>query len=167
MSDSLQPHGLQPTRLLCPWDFLGKSTGVGCHCLLRLWHEISLIASCELLVVMCGIYFPDQEWNPGSPALLWVCRVLATEPPGKSLILCYFLNDICGLSCLQREDWKKSQHGSSDDLWLWLHLFVMTTWPLRRNFVISSFSWSVFDNLKIFSGLHMSSTWKAIYSEKH
>ena len=34
MSDSLRPHGLQPTRLLCPWDFPGKSTGVGCHCLL-------------------------------------------------------------------------------------------------------------------------------------
>ena len=30
-----QPHELQPTRLLCPWDFPGKSTGVGCHCLLR------------------------------------------------------------------------------------------------------------------------------------
>ena len=29
MSDSLQPHGLQPIRLLRPWDFLGKSTGVG------------------------------------------------------------------------------------------------------------------------------------------
>ena len=29
MSDSLRPHGLQPTRLLCPWDFPGKSTGVG------------------------------------------------------------------------------------------------------------------------------------------
>ena len=29
--DSLQPHGLQPTRLLCPWDFPGKDTGVGCH----------------------------------------------------------------------------------------------------------------------------------------
>ena len=28
------PHGLQPTRLLHPWDFPGKSTGVGCHCLL-------------------------------------------------------------------------------------------------------------------------------------
>ena len=26
-----RPHGLQPTRLLCPWDFPGKSTGVGCH----------------------------------------------------------------------------------------------------------------------------------------
>jgi len=34
MSDSSQPHGLQPTRLLCPWDFPGKSTGVGCHRLL-------------------------------------------------------------------------------------------------------------------------------------
>ena len=29
-----RPHGLQPTRLLHPWDFPGKSTGVGCHCLL-------------------------------------------------------------------------------------------------------------------------------------
>ena len=35
VSDSSQPHGLQPTRLLCPWDFPGKSTGVRCHCLLR------------------------------------------------------------------------------------------------------------------------------------
>ena len=29
VSDSLQPHGLQPTRLLRPWDFPGKSAGVG------------------------------------------------------------------------------------------------------------------------------------------
>ena len=35
MSDSSRPHGLQPTRLLRPWDFPGKSTRVGCHCLLR------------------------------------------------------------------------------------------------------------------------------------
>ena len=27
-----RPHRLQPTRLLRPWDFPGKSTGVGCHC---------------------------------------------------------------------------------------------------------------------------------------
>ena len=28
---TLQPYTLQPTRLLCPWDSLGKSTGVGYH----------------------------------------------------------------------------------------------------------------------------------------
>ena len=35
MSDSVQPHGLQPTRLLRPWDSPGKNTGVGCHFLLQ------------------------------------------------------------------------------------------------------------------------------------
>ena len=34
VSNSSWPHGLQPTRLLRPWDFPGKSTGVGCHRLL-------------------------------------------------------------------------------------------------------------------------------------
>ena len=48
MSDSLQPHGLQPARLLCPWDFPGKNTGVGCHFFLY------------------GI-FPTQGLNPGLP----------------------------------------------------------------------------------------------------
>jgi len=31
MSNSLRPHGLQPSRLLPPWNFPGKNTGVGCH----------------------------------------------------------------------------------------------------------------------------------------
>ena len=35
MSNSSWPHGLQPTRLHRPWDFPGKSTGVGCHFLLQ------------------------------------------------------------------------------------------------------------------------------------
>ena len=35
VSDSLQPRGLQPTRLLCPWDSPGKNAGVGCHALLQ------------------------------------------------------------------------------------------------------------------------------------
>ena len=34
MTDPQRPRGLQPTRLLCPWDFPGKITGLGCHCLL-------------------------------------------------------------------------------------------------------------------------------------
>ena len=41
MSDSLQPQGLQPTRLLWPWNFPGKNIGaifqaiLGCHLLLQ------------------------------------------------------------------------------------------------------------------------------------
>ena len=35
MSDPQWPHGLKPTRLLRPWDFPGRSSGVGCHCLLQ------------------------------------------------------------------------------------------------------------------------------------
>ena len=34
VSDSLRSHGLYPARLLCPQDFTGKNTGVGCHFLL-------------------------------------------------------------------------------------------------------------------------------------
>ena len=33
--DSLQPHGLSPTRLLCPWNFPGKNIGLGSHSLLQ------------------------------------------------------------------------------------------------------------------------------------
>ena len=43
VSDSLWPHGLQPTRLLCTWDFPGKNTGVGCHCLLQVRDELEWI----------------------------------------------------------------------------------------------------------------------------
>ena len=39
MSDSVGPHGLQPTRLLHPWDSPGKNTGVGCHFLLHSQHQ--------------------------------------------------------------------------------------------------------------------------------
>ena len=35
MSDSVQPHRRQPSRLPRPWDSLGKNTGVGCHFLLQ------------------------------------------------------------------------------------------------------------------------------------
>ena len=35
MSDSVQPHGLYPTRLLCPRTPPGKSPGAGCHALLQ------------------------------------------------------------------------------------------------------------------------------------
>ena len=35
MSRSLQPYDCKPTSLLCPWNFPGKNTRVGCHFLLQ------------------------------------------------------------------------------------------------------------------------------------
>ena len=35
MPHSLGPRGFQPISLLCPWNSLGKNTGVGCHFLLQ------------------------------------------------------------------------------------------------------------------------------------
>ena len=40
MSESLRRHGLQPTRLLCPWSSPGKNTGVGCHFLLQCYVSV-------------------------------------------------------------------------------------------------------------------------------
>ena len=59
ISDSLQLHELQPTRLLCPWNSPGKNTGMGSYFLLQ------------------GI-FSTQGLQEDS---------LPSEPPGKSIIL--------------------------------------------------------------------------------
>ena len=61
VSNSLQPHGLYPARLLCPWNSLGKNTGVGSHSLLQ-------------GIVPCGI-------EPKSPASQ--ANSLPSEPPRK------------------------------------------------------------------------------------
>ena len=52
VSDSVQPHRQQPTRLPHPWDSPGKNTGVGCHFLLqcmRVKSESEVAQSCLTL----------------------------------------------------------------------------------------------------------------------
>ena len=52
MSDSVQPHRRQPTRLRHPWDSPGKNTGVGCHFLLqcmKVKRESEVAQSCLTL----------------------------------------------------------------------------------------------------------------------
>ena len=71
---TLQLHGLQPTRLLCPCDFPGKNTEAGCHFLLK------------------GI-FPDPGIEPASPTSSALAgRFFTTEPPGK---LIHSITQIC------------------------------------------------------------------------
>ena len=77
VSNPQRPHGLQPSRLLRPWDFPGKSTGVGCHCLL--WkmclvlqigkHQLKATAaaaakSLQSCLTLCD---PIDGSPPGSP----------------------------------------------------------------------------------------------------
>ena len=57
MSNSLQPHGLYPARLLCSWDSPSKNTGVGSHSLLQ------------------GLFL-TQGSNPG---LLWILYHLSQK----------------------------------------------------------------------------------------
>ena len=81
MSDSVQPQRQQPTRLPCPWDSPGKSTGVGCHCLLpgtMDWFQIGkgVCQGCILSHCLFNLYAEyiwRRQWHP-TPALL----------PGKS-----------------------------------------------------------------------------------
>ena len=75
VSESLQPHGMQPTRLLCSWDFPGKNTGMGYHFLLQ------------------GI-FPTQGSN--LHLLHWQVDSLPQAPPGKCLLHPIFsINEDC------------------------------------------------------------------------
>ena len=62
VSDSSRPHGLQPTRLLCPWDFPGKSKGVGCHCLLRIRASVQFSHS-----VVSDSFWPHESQHARPP----------------------------------------------------------------------------------------------------
>ena len=71
VSDSLQPHGLEPTRLLRLWNFPGKSTGVGCHFLLkRIFPTRELAPTCSKILPHKQLPFlrpPLQGAPPPSP----------------------------------------------------------------------------------------------------
>ena len=78
MSNSLQPHRRQPTRLPRPWDSPGKNTGVGCHFLLqciKVKSESEVAQSCLTLVTPWttahqaspSMGFSRQEYWSGVP----------------------------------------------------------------------------------------------------
>ena len=73
VSHSLHPHGLKPTRLLCPWNFPGKNTGV----------------SCRFLFILEDLPNPGLEsMSLASSALAG--RFFTTEPPGIPLVNAYW-----------------------------------------------------------------------------
>ena len=76
VSDSLQPHGLYLARLLSPWNFPGKNTGLGCHFLLQ------------------GIFLTwDQTWVSHVPCITrWILYHWAIwEAPTAAEVSYYFI----------------------------------------------------------------------------
>ena len=58
MSDSSRLYGLYPTRLLCPWDFTCRNTGVGCHALLQgMWSVGRHWKAWFVFVLSSGAHF--------------------------------------------------------------------------------------------------------------
>ena len=66
LSYSLRPHGLQPARLLDPWNSPGQNTGVGSHSILQ------------------GI-FPAQGLNPGLLHCWWILYCLSHREALKTM----------------------------------------------------------------------------------
>ena len=57
---TLSPCGLQPCRLLCPWDSPGKNPGVGCHALL----QGILPTQGSNLGLLCFLYWRQNRFSP-------------------------------------------------------------------------------------------------------
>ena len=72
VSFSLRPHGLEPARLLCPWDSPGKNAGVGCYALLQ---EVFLTQGSNL-PLLCLLQWPAGSLplaSPGNNVLYHIC----------------------------------------------------------------------------------------------
>ena len=83
VSDSLWPHGLKPTRLLCPWKFPGKHTGVGCHFIFPIqynWSLFLLIAYQFPSAKRQSFYFLWADNSLWSWRVFYVCNNQRTGP---------------------------------------------------------------------------------------
>ena len=86
VSDSLQPYGLQPTRLFCLWNSPGNNTRVDGHSLLQ------------------GIFL-TQGSNPGLPPCRQILYCLSHQGRANSS-LHQFINLVhcgCSMFCLERK----------------------------------------------------------------
>ena len=84
MSDSVQPHRQQPTRLPNPWDSPGKNTGVGCHFLLqcmKVKSESEVTQSCPTLSDPMDYSLPGSSVHEIFQArvLKWVAIVFSVS----------------------------------------------------------------------------------------
>ena len=130
MSDSVGPHRWQPTRPPCPWDSLGKNTGVGCHFLLqcmKVESESEVAQSCPTLSDLMDCSLPGSSIHGIFQArvLEWGAIAFSGEPFSWCLFqvvsITVGLNSRTPSWCL--ESWKiggKKPHTVSVRSLLWL-----------------------------------------------
>ena len=85
MSDSQRPHGLQPTRLLHPWDFPGKSTGVGCHCPIGVVNRSPSTEEVRIQLSVTGSYQHNEKKVKVPESCLALCDPMVCSLPGSSV----------------------------------------------------------------------------------
>ena len=97
MSDSVRPHRRQPTRLLCPWDYPGKNTGVGCHFLLqcmKVKSESEVAQSCPTLCDPMDCSLPGSSVHGSFQARVLEWGAIAFWEGGGSSICYFYLNGL-------------------------------------------------------------------------
>ena len=125
-------YGLQPARLLCPWDSPGENAGVGCHA--------------------PGIFL-TQVLNPCLLCLLhWYVNSLPGEPPGTPQVphICINTQDLLSFSDLSPSVWQRSlcklagialQETQALGFRSWSsHLLALWTWANYSTSLISTSS---------------------------
>ena len=132
MSDSVQPHSQQPTRLLCPWDSPGKNTGVGCHFLLqcmKVKSESEVAQSCPTLSHPMDCSLPGSSVHS-----IFQARVLEWGAIAFSGDLCYKVS-ICNTSTLHTTLDPQHQKTTAEDADL-LHQRIISTNRINQAILI-------------------------------
>ena len=146
MSNSVQPHRQQPTRLPCPRDSPGKNTGVGCHFLLqckKVKSESEATQSCPSLrdPMDCSLpgYSIHEIFQPR--VLEWGAITFSNNIMSESqinsylqpLALCFWLTLQSAMGLARRRQWQPTpvllpgkSHG-------WRSLVGCSPWGLEES----------------------------------
>ena len=99
-----QPHGLELARLLCPWNFPGKNSEMGCHFLLQgifLTQRLNLcllhwLVDCLPLRHLESLYAINAFEKNQCHGSLFVSHMKSFPHSPPALPLCSFPSSKCG-----------------------------------------------------------------------
>ena len=143
VSDPQRPHGLQPSRLLCPWDFPGKCTGLGCHCLLHHSSNNWMHFACLLfpLLANCIVFFilrHNMIKRNIYPILFLVCSVFKIT----NNFLVYLAVLVFSASFIFQSS--QNHKFSTDFPYTWISFLIYVTVSFASVSAVPKFNWYAF-----------------------